>query len=334
MVDSYCSIDCILKTINNIIIMKKTFFIVLVALVYMLSTQSVFAKTPVCTTIKSGALTDVTGNTISLGYDQWGYNYQAHMFNGWYDNYSRPSTPVTGGDVLMMKWNDAWLSNVSCDGDNKLDRHYGSVGYVGSGAWLTNHASGTYTTHNITGQYVIAFEYQGGTWNHTATLSDTNGTVSGTGAYPASGPAQYEWQVTSGSVSGDTVLLTVVYTAGADALSPLTTMYMTGTINPDGSMTGVWTDNYQGGARQGTWLTAPGTAQTNACTWSDFVKIVAVPSTATESNGYWHTADGVEIGPSIWGDFAIIQEVSSDPCGQSTGLMNYRSKLRSGLGNW
>jgi hypothetical protein len=40
-------------------------------------------------------------------------------------------------------------------------------------------------------------------------------------------------------------------------------------------------------------------------------KIVAVPSDATVSGGYWYTADGVEIGQSIWGEFAIVQDILS-----------------------
>ncbi|MFH1153058.1 MAG: hypothetical protein V1793_04520 [Pseudomonadota bacterium] len=43
-----------------------------------------------------------------------------------------------------MKWNDAWLSNKDCDGDGLLDRHLGYDTYIGSGAWLTKHLSGTY----------------------------------------------------------------------------------------------------------------------------------------------------------------------------------------------
>ncbi len=42
-----------------------------------------------------------------------------------------------------MKWNDAWLSNKDCDEDGLLDRHHGFGSYIGSGAWLTNHQSGT-----------------------------------------------------------------------------------------------------------------------------------------------------------------------------------------------
>jgi len=43
-----------------------------------------------------------------------------------------------------MKWNDSWLSNKDCDGDGKLDRYFGFDSYIGSGAWLTSHQSGSY----------------------------------------------------------------------------------------------------------------------------------------------------------------------------------------------
>lgn len=66
------------------------------------------------------------------GYDQWGYNYQAHMFNGYFGNYTRPDVPVTSGAKLIMKWNEAWLSR------DRI-RHDGYPTYVDSGAWLTNH---------------------------------------------------------------------------------------------------------------------------------------------------------------------------------------------------
>jgi hypothetical protein len=37
-----------------------------------------------CTTIQEGTLLTSAGDVIVPGYDQWGYNYQAHMFNGTY----------------------------------------------------------------------------------------------------------------------------------------------------------------------------------------------------------------------------------------------------------
>jgi hypothetical protein len=114
------------------------------------------------------------------------------------------------GDQLAMKWNDAWISTTDCDGDKKLDRHFGYPAYIGSGAWLTNHMSGT----------------------------------------------------------------------------------------ADGKK------------------------------WTYFTKIVAVPADAVTRGSVWYTADGSEIGPVIWGEFAILQEVAS---GEGA---TYVSPSGPGLGNW
>lgn len=99
-----------------------------------------------CTTIQSGEIYGSDDNVIETGYDQWGYNYQAHLFNGYYcDSYRDAAWCQDYKDVkLSMKWNDAWISNKDCDGDGLLDRHYGYDTYIGSGAWLTNHQSGEY----------------------------------------------------------------------------------------------------------------------------------------------------------------------------------------------
>jgi hypothetical protein len=98
-----------------------------------------------CATIESGTITDSLGNPVTVGYDQYGYNYQAHMFNGYYDNYSRPAVPATSGDKLIMKWSDPWLANVDCNLDGKLDRGLvdGTPGGISKG-WLTNHLVGSY----------------------------------------------------------------------------------------------------------------------------------------------------------------------------------------------
>jgi hypothetical protein len=82
----------------------------------------------------------------------WGYNYQAHLFNGGYcDAYRDAAWCQPYKDVqLNMKWNDAWLSNKDCDGDGLLDRHYGFDTYIGSGAWLTNHQWGEYEENGQT----------------------------------------------------------------------------------------------------------------------------------------------------------------------------------------
>ncbi len=87
-----------------------------------------------CTSIQDGTLVNSAGEVITTGYDDFGYNYQAHIYNGEY----------SPGWNLVMKWNDAWLSNKDCDSDGELDRHLGFDSYRGSGAWCTNHWTNTY----------------------------------------------------------------------------------------------------------------------------------------------------------------------------------------------
>jgi hypothetical protein len=179
-------------------------------------------KASLCKTIQSGKLVASDGSIITTGFDKWGYNYQAHMFSGGYcDSYRNASwCQPYKEDQLLMKWNDAWLSNQDCDGDGLLDRHSGFPSYIGSGAWLTNHQSGVYV--------------------------DDNG---------------------------------------------------------------------------------------NECKWTYFCKIVAVPSNAVKTNGIWYSAEGKEIGPAIWDEFAITEEVNNDPCAGLKGI-SYRSPEGLGLGKF
>lgn len=110
----------------------------------------------------------LSGQPIRVGFDSYGYNYQAHLFNGSYVNIylGADGFPPYQGDYaaylaanpgaadhwvwtyrdvdVVMKWNDAWLANVDCDGDGKLDRHYPFGSYIGSGAWQTVHMRGSY----------------------------------------------------------------------------------------------------------------------------------------------------------------------------------------------
>lgn len=198
--------------------MKKTIFIL--AASWLLMAGTVFAQS--CATIQSGTLKGSNGVTIETGYDDWGYNYQARIFNGKYCDAYRDAAwcQKWKDEDLEMKWNDAWLSNKDCDGDGLLDRHYGFTSYIGSGAWLTNHQKGVYTD--------------------------------------AKGKKQR---------------------------------------------------------------------------WNYFTKIVAVPSNATMSGGVWYTADGMEIGPAIWGEFATIQEIYNDTGTGDHGLL-YHSPYSSGLGKF
>ncbi|MCK4791097.1 MAG: hypothetical protein KAV87_45610, partial [Desulfobacteraceae bacterium] len=121
-----------------------------------ITSHSAVADKDGCTTIKDGVLLDSNGNLINTGYDKWGYNYQARLFNGFYWNSSRPVIPWTEETLieadksttwLVMKWSDTWLSNKDCNGDGKLDRGYSCDPIDASssaceGAWVTNHQSG------------------------------------------------------------------------------------------------------------------------------------------------------------------------------------------------
>jgi len=103
-----------------------------------------------CATIQGGTITDSAGSTLTVGFDQYGYNYQAHLFVGTYDSVDRNldgkywgSTGDYVDDALIMKWSDDWLSNTDCDGDGKLDR--GIPGAYGtSRGWETNQVTGDY----------------------------------------------------------------------------------------------------------------------------------------------------------------------------------------------
>jgi hypothetical protein len=150
--------------------MKKS-RVLLTAMCCVLLALTLGAKSDDCATIKDGVILYsathyLGGQPLQIGYDIFGYNYQAHMFKGSYANVylGRDGFPPYKGDDaaylaenptagshwawpyrnvnLIMKWNDAWLSNKDCDGDGKLDRHYGFDSYIGSGAWETNHMSG------------------------------------------------------------------------------------------------------------------------------------------------------------------------------------------------
>jgi len=143
--------------------MKKIAILaILVVLVSSLLAFPVLAAKPdKCTTIQDGVLEYssghyLAGQPLQVGFDPYGYNYQGHMFSGSYANSYLGKDgfpPYTGDDEaylaanptanttwywpyrdvqLMMKWNDAWLSNKDCDDDSLLDRHYGyASGYLG-----------------------------------------------------------------------------------------------------------------------------------------------------------------------------------------------------------
>ncbi|MEX2340882.1 MAG: hypothetical protein WD605_01020, partial [Candidatus Paceibacterota bacterium] len=113
---------------------------------------------------------------------------------------------------------------------------------------------------DTTGSYVVDFNYLGTDSPHDVNLTqDGAGDLTGNGGSPA-GANTYTWVITSGDVDGDTISYVADYTATPDAVTPQTTMNVDGVIATDGSMSGTWTDNYQGEERAGTWHSTSGTA--------------------------------------------------------------------------
>jgi hypothetical protein len=291
---------------------------------------------------------------LSTGYDPYGYNYQARLFRGSYANvylgrdgfppyedndeayltanpdaenhWTWPYRKVT----LIMKWNDAWLSNKDCSVDGSLDRHYGSDSYIGSGAWETNHQYGSYLNWDLTGTYTLLFTCTSGCsgdWPHTMVIDVMDmsaGTFDGNGYY-INDPG-YTWDISEGAISGTDVSFKITYTGSNSGYF----VDLSGSIDSTGILSGTATS---GTAQTFTWETVEGVAVGETCEWNYFVKIVAVPADATKTDGIWYNSEGVEIGPDIWGQFAIIQQVENDACAGISGKQ-YGSPAGPGFGKF
>ncbi len=113
---------------------------------------------------------------------------------------------------------------------------------------------------DTTGSYIMTMEYNGSDYNHDMTLvQDGLGNLTGNGGSPV-GANTYLWTINSGTVVGNEIDFTANYTATPDAVTPQTMITAEGTIAPNGTMSGTWSDNYAGGERLGTWSTQSGTA--------------------------------------------------------------------------
>ncbi|MDO8564535.1 MAG: hypothetical protein Q7R88_00920 [bacterium] len=87
---------------------------------------------------------------------------------------------------------------------------------------------------------------------------------------------------------------------------------------------GAWLSNHQSGE----YVVAG-----EEVSWNYFVKIVAVPADATKVGSVWLDSSGTEIGPVIWGEFAILQEVLNDH-GTGDHGVSYHSPAGPGVGKY
>lgn len=134
---------------------------------------------------------------------------------------------------------------------------------VGSFGFMQSQKVSAATTWNTTGDYVINFNYLGTDYPHDMfLLQDGSNDLTGHGGSPAGGNT-YEWTITSGNVTDNTIHFSADYTATQDAVIPQTTMNVMGTIAGNGKISGTWSDNYADGERVGTFSTEDGAAIAN-----------------------------------------------------------------------
>lgn len=187
----------------------------------------------------------------------------------------------------------------------------GGIGWVNSGAQAYDNFNVQMTSTScyawsVNGTYTFDFEYLGGHYVHDATISNqSGGGYDVAGGYPAGEAYAFAWEGT-GTVVGSSLINEIDYTVGAVG----THMHMSGTIAPNGTMSGAWSDNYNGDSRTGTWATASGAATkaVNGCTGKGSF-------TYSDANGINYVMDvkyanvsGTEswfAGPTTSGNFGI-----------------------------
>lgn len=165
------------------------------------------------------------------------------------------------------------------------------------------------TLWNITGVTSVSFLLNGDptVYTHAVTLTQNGQSVLGSGGYPVGGPYTYTWHVTSGTLVGNALNLTIAYDTGA----PGTIMHMSGTIASNGAISGTWTDNF-GGARAGTFSATGATATVTYCGKGS--------AYYSDSSGLWYVVS--------------VNAVSVDSAGANAWFAGPVIAGNVGVGNW
>jgi len=100
---------------------------------------------------------------------------------------------------------------------------------------------------SLPGHWLLRFEYQGTDYGHEAWFSFQGNQLTGNGGYPAGQRHTFGWNVVKTEISGSEVSITAEYRMGA----PGTTMRILLRQNDTNSFTGIWSDNFQRGRREG-----------------------------------------------------------------------------------
>jgi len=154
--------------------------------------------------------------------------------------------------------------------------------------YLSKEYTLTYHRWSLKGTWKLGFLW-GGYWYHDMWITEeTDTTFSGTGAWPSGGPYGITWVVTgTKSGSGITITMLIDY----DGSPYLVTA--SGTIAPDGTLSGTWTSN--AGQGPSTWQSFEGAATylgDVGTGWSGLFNPSTVPAftftTDEYGSGSWH----------------------------------------------
>lgn len=166
----------------------------------------------------------------------------------------------------------------------------------------TNQIAQAATTWDATGNYAINQNYFGEDYPHSMSLvQDGSDNLTGNGG-TLTGINDYTWVITSGSVVDDTIHFIADYTGTPDAVTPQTTMHVTGIIAPNGTISGTWSDNYAGGERAGTFATSSGMATAKEMPANDGHVMTNPATMTTQSDAALNGTNGntQAMGHSFW----------------------------------
>ncbi len=257
---------------------KLLFFVVAFIAVFTVSTKLAMAEKP---------------TTNTNGFDQYGYNDTARIFNGTGESWSLAKglpedyLGIYAPDKLVMKWNaewdrgntENWLNppyaawennewNGKTDGGSGEVWHYKIV-WVGPQTW------------DVTGPYEMDVLFLGGNYGYDLTLNQSGNVVTGD-LYDPYLPGNLT--IFDGTINGNAIVFKVDY--GSGSVQGIRTF--TGTIDTFGLLSGSWSES---GTENGsdTWSTTSGAA-------------------LLTEGPYW-----VDGGTRIWEQFETIMDHGVDP---------------------
>lgn len=201
----------------------------------------------------------------AAGFDQFGYNYNAMLFNGKADGVDKVldgkvwGDPTYANDNLIMKWSKAWndarFNSQPWTCDAWENNEWNGAVKGGSGeVWHYKIVWVGPEKLEIVGTWNLNFVY-GGNYQHTLIIDSydyDSGNFTGTGFYNSN--MSYTWLAT-GNISGANITLHIVYTG----INAGYTVNATGILSPSETITGNWS----GPGQVGVW-SGNGDVMTNA----------------------------------------------------------------------